>query len=156
MNNSNMKVVRGDLIQIACDGKLDVIIHGCNCFCTMGAGIARAIATEFPEALEADKQTKSGDIKKLGNFSKATISRKEHLITIINGYTQYHFAGQKVLVDYEAIRKVFSKVKKTFTGKRIGYPKIGAGLGGGDWKQIEKIINEELSGEDHTLVLFGK
>jgi O-acetyl-ADP-ribose deacetylase (regulator of RNase III) len=31
-----MKVIKGDLIQLAKDGKFDLIVHGCNCFCTMG------------------------------------------------------------------------------------------------------------------------
>ena len=30
----------------------------------------------------------------------------------------------------------------------------GAGLAGGDWDTISSIINEELEGEDHTLVVF--
>lgn len=36
----------------------------------------------------------------------------------------------------------------------MGYPAIGAGLGGGDWQVIEKIIQEALAGEDHTFVKF--
>ena len=32
---------------------------------------------------------------------------------------------------------------------------IGAGLAGGDWKVISKIISEELQGEDYTLVEFA-
>jgi hypothetical protein len=43
-------------------------------------------------------------------------------------------------------------IKQDFAGKRIGYPLIGAGLAGGDWKVIESIIQQELDGEDHTLV----
>jgi hypothetical protein len=31
---------------------------------------------------------------------------------------------------------------------------IGAGLAGGDWEIISAIINEELYGEDHTLVIY--
>ena len=31
---------------------------------------------------------------------------------------------------------------------------IGAGLAGGDWSRISAIINKELEGEDHTLVLY--
>lgn len=27
-----MKIIKGDLIKLALDGKFDVIIHGCNCF----------------------------------------------------------------------------------------------------------------------------
>ena len=42
-----------------------------------------------------------------------------------------------------------------FSGRRIGYPKIGAGLAGGDWTLIASIIEEELAGEDHTLVEFA-
>jgi O-acetyl-ADP-ribose deacetylase (regulator of RNase III) len=42
-----------------------------------------------------------------------------------------------------------------FAGKRIGYPKIGAGLAGGDWSIIEEIIDRELEGEDHTLVYLN-
>ena len=32
--------IEGDLIEFAKEGRLDVITHGCNCMCTMGAGIA--------------------------------------------------------------------------------------------------------------------
>ena len=58
-------------------------------------------------------------------------------------------------VDYDAIRAVFAEVRDRFSGQRIGYPKIGAGLGGGDWERIATIIDEELDGEDHTLVVFA-
>src|SRR5262245_29107160 len=45
-----MKVVRGDLVKLALDGRFEVIIHGCNCQCEMGAGIAKVIKQTFPEA----------------------------------------------------------------------------------------------------------
>ena len=41
------------------------------------------------------------------------------------------------------------------TGKRIGYPRIGAGLAKGDWGVISNIIDVELGGEDHTLVEYA-
>ena len=41
-------------------------------------------------------------------------------------------------------------------GKRIGLPQIGAGLGGGDWNIISKIIDEELQGENWTIVKLLK
>jgi O-acetyl-ADP-ribose deacetylase (regulator of RNase III) len=46
-------------------------------------------------------------------------------------------------------------VKRRFAGRRIGYPRIGAGLARGDWSIISTIIDEELAGEDHTLVDFA-
>ncbi|WP_457577145.1 macro domain-containing protein [Desulfomarina sp.] len=150
-----MKTMKGDLLQLAIDGHFDVIVHGCNCFCRMGAGIARSIKSVFPEAFQADLATKEGDEKKLGSFSSATVKQNGHTITVVNGYTQYNSFGEGVLVDYRAVRKLFSLLKKEYGGRRIGYPKIGAGLAGGNWKKISAIIDEELEGENHTLVVFG-
>ena len=147
-------LISGDLIKLALDGQFDVIVHGCNCFCTMGGGIARAIKEVFPEAYEADCKTKSGDKGKLGTYTKAAVEKNGHKITVINGYTQYDFSGYGPLVDYDAVRKLFANIKKDFSGQKIGYPKIGAGLAQGDWNIISEIIDRELAGEDHTLVEF--
>ena len=149
-----MKVVDGDLLRLASQGLFDVIVHGCNCFCEMDAGIAKTIKEKFPEALQSDLATKRGAIEKLGSFSAAEITRNNIHFTIINAYTQFHSSGQGVLVDYNAIRMVFRRIKQQYTGKRIAYPKIGAGLARGDWNLISEIINEQLQGEDHTLVNY--
>ena len=148
-------VIRGDLIKLALDGVFDVIIHGCNCQCAMGAGIAKAIKTTFPEAYKADCETKKGDRAKMGTISFATVERNGHTITIVNGYSQFHWHGSGVLAEYDAIRSIMQAVKSRFSGKRIGYPKIGAGLAKGDWRMISRIIDEELDGEDHTLVEYA-
>jgi O-acetyl-ADP-ribose deacetylase (regulator of RNase III) len=161
------KTIRGDLLQLAQTGKFDVIVHGCNCFCAMGAGIAKQIRDQFTEAYVADKQTANGDESKLGTYSSATVDiivhitdgddnqrDDQHSVTIVNAYTQYHWEGEGVLAEYDAIRKVFAQIKTEFPGKRIGYPKIGAGLAGGDWDRISSIINDELEGESHTLVIY--
>jgi len=149
-----MKIIKGDLIHYALSGKFDVIIHGCNCFCSMGAGIARMIRDQFPEAYQADLKTGMGDKKKLGTYSQAVIENNDSFFTIVNGYTQYDFSGQGVLVDYKAVQTLFAGIKKQFENQRIGYPKIGAGLAKGNWKVISDIINQELKGENHTLVVF--
>jgi len=149
-----MKTVRGDLIKLALRGEFDVIVHGCNCMCTMGAGIAKAIKTTFPEAYEADRATDKGDRGKLGTISVAEVERGGRRITVVNGYTQFHWRGKKPLVDYGAVRGVMIEVAKRFSGQRIGIPMIGAGLAGGDWETIRGIIEQELGAEDCTLVKF--
>jgi len=149
-----MKTITGDLLALALAGQFDVIVHGCNCQCAMGKGIALAIKTQFPEAYQADQQTAKGDREKLGTISSAVIERPGSRFAVVNAYTQFHWRGSGVLADYDAIRKAFRQIKAEFAGKRIGYPKIGAGLAGGDWNTIAAIIEEELRGEDHTLVEF--
>ncbi|MFT5729188.1 MAG: O-acetyl-ADP-ribose deacetylase (regulator of RNase III) [Desulforhopalus sp.] len=154
MEQSQVRVVTGDLITLTLQGKFDVIVHGCNCFCRMGAGIARSIQLQFPEAYVADLMTTKGDRNKLGYFSSATVQENGHNIIIVNGYTQFQSSGSLPLVDYDAVENLFKRIKKEFSGKRIGYPKIGAGLAGGDWNIIEHIINKELTQEHHTLVNY--
>jgi O-acetyl-ADP-ribose deacetylase (regulator of RNase III) len=149
-----VKVVKGDLIKLALAGEFDVIVHGCNCFCTMGAGIAKGIKAEFPEAYKADFSTDKGSKDKLGSFSSSTVQRNGHDITIVNAYTQYNWRGKGNKVDYDAIESAFESIKLRFTGMRIGYPLIGAGLAGGDWDIISQHIEAALQDENHTLVQF--
>jgi len=152
MYNQDCKEVAGDIIQLAIEGRFDVIVHGCNCFCTMGAGLAKAIRAEFPEAYKADLNTKKGDASKLGTYTKATVDRNGNTITIINAYIQFEYGWVGTMAQYEAIRNVCIKLKSEFSGKRFGFPLIGAGLAGGNWKIIEIILCKELQGEDYTVV----
>lgn len=149
-----MQTVRGDLLALALVGDFDVIIHGCNCMNTMGAGIAKSIKQHFPAAYAADLATQKGSRNKLGTYSHATVDCEGRELTVVNAYTQFNYRGRGVKADYDAIRSAFQKVKLDFGGKRIGYPMIGAGLAGGDWAVISQIIDEELAGENHTLVEY--
>lgn len=153
-----MQEIRGNLIQLACEGRFDVVVHGCNCFCVMGAGIARHIKRIFPQAYAADVQTSPGDDKKLGSYSSAEVSLAiGHKLIVVNAYTQYGYKNTNtVQVNYGAVRSVMRSIKKDFSGLTIGYPKIGCGLGGGDWNVVSKIIDEELEGENHWLVLLDQ
>lgn len=151
-----MRKIKGDLIELAIDGEFDLIIHGCNCFCTMGAGIAKTIKQKIPEAYKADLKTEKGDESKLGTISFAESETYNGKLIVVNGYTQYNWRGTGKKADYDAIRKVFKTVKEKFSGLRIGYPAIGAGLAGGNWNIISDIIDQELEGENHTFVEFGK
>jgi len=151
-----MKVIRGDLVKLALAGRFDVIVHGCNCQCAMGAGIAKTIKQVFPEAYKADLATAKGSRAKLGSLSVAAVERKGRTLIIVNGYTQFHWRGSGVRMDYDAVRSVMRRVKDSYSGRTIGYPKIGAGLAKGDWSMIAAIVDEELAGEDHTLVEYER
>src|SRR5215207_8652603 len=104
----------------------------------MGAGTAKAIKAAFPAAYAADAATSKGSREKLGTCSFAKISPNG--VIVVNAYTQFDWRGKGTKVDYDAIRSCMRWVKAQFGGRRIGLPKIGAGLGGGDWPTIERII----------------
>jgi O-acetyl-ADP-ribose deacetylase (regulator of RNase III) len=151
-----MKHVEGDLIELAIKGQFDVIVHGCNCYHTMGAGIAKAIKLTFPEAYEADKQTTKGDKSKLGTISFAEVSLDGRRLVIVNAYTQHEFGRGKRHANEEAIEQAFRAVKARFGDLRIGYPRVGAGLAKGDWSKISHRIDKALEGADHTVVDLPK
>jgi O-acetyl-ADP-ribose deacetylase (regulator of RNase III) len=153
-----MKTRKGNLITMALHGEFDIIAHGANCQCIMGAGIAKQIKGIFPEAWEADKKTfHHNNNKKLGEFTSATVfvkngrkvSRDEieaKPLIIANLYTQVYPGTSKNEEEqenrYKAIETSLAKLKLQFPNKSIGLPLIGAGLAGGDWNVISKIFEK--------------
>lgn len=152
-----IKNIKGDLVKMAKNKEVDVVIHQCNCFHTMGGGIAKTIKKVFPEAYKADLTTKYGDKEKMGSFSCVNIKN----VLICNMYSQYHHGSDKIQTDYDSFRKGLQSISlfiKELEGEetmRIGLPRlIGCALAGGDWNVVEKIIEEELSHLDVVIVDF--
>lgn len=145
-----MKYIDGDLIKQA--EQFDVIVHGCNCFCAMNSGIAPQVKAKWPQAYEVDCATVKGDKAKLGGISFTTDTNP----IVVNAYTQFEYGTHKMQCEYIAMRSCMKAIKQQFAGKKIGMPKIGAGLAGGDWNIISQIIGEELQDEDVTIVIWKK
>jgi O-acetyl-ADP-ribose deacetylase (regulator of RNase III) len=157
------KEIAGDLIQLTKAANFDIIVHGCNCFCTMGAGIAKGLKIEWPQIYDADCQTKKGDIKKLGTYTSVDIpilkksdfweENKWISCKVINAYTQYNYGREKIQLDYEALTLILRKLNHEFPGKIIGLPKIGCNLAGGDWNIVKPLIQKELKDMNVTIVI---
>lgn len=148
-----LKEIIGDLFDE--EHKFDVILHGCNCFHTMGAGVAGIISRKFPEAYTADIGTAFGDKNKLGKISwfKTTKKINEYNPLIVNCYTQFE-PGKTF--EEQALIKCLKKVKKDFGHLKIGLPEIGCGIDGGDWNRVKAIIKKQLMGVDCTVVSLKK
>ena len=148
--------LEGDIIELAKSGSYDVLIHGCNCQHTMGAGVAKLVAQAFPEALEADLQTPKTTAK-LGTVSYgfSPLPNGEVLI-IANAYTQAYYGKHHHAFNYGALRSCFEQIKHDLEGMHFLYPAIGAGLGLGNWYLIHPIIKEIFASENHTFVKLPK
>jgi len=121
------RVIQGDLLELALAGQFDLIIHGCNCMCVMGAGIAKSIKAAFPEAYAADQATTKGDRRKLGTLSYAIVTRDRHTFAVANAYTQYHWRGRGPQADLAAVRQAMKAIAQTWPTARVGYPRLGLG-----------------------------
>jgi O-acetyl-ADP-ribose deacetylase (regulator of RNase III) len=150
--------IEGNLITLAKEGKFDVIAHGCNCYCNMGAGIAPQMANAFGcDKFTMERDEHKGDVNKLGTIDY------EHFpasgLAVVNAYTQYdtgfnRLTGSKSALDYEALTLCLRKMNFTFDSLHIGLPQIGCGLAGGDWEIVKEIIQKELKDCDVTIVIY--
>jgi O-acetyl-ADP-ribose deacetylase (regulator of RNase III) len=72
----------GNLLDLAENGHFDVIIHGVNCFNTMGGGIAREIRERYPMVASVDMETVRGDYRKLGTWTECDAGDKNRFTAI--------------------------------------------------------------------------
>jgi len=154
-----MNEITGNIIDLAEQGHFNAIIHGCNCFGNMGAGLAKEIKQRYHCAYKVDYRTIKGDKSKLGTYSSVLTTSNvnpDYKFYIINAYTQFRYGGRTINADYRAIRKVMRAVAEDFKECVLGIPLIGAGLAGGDWSLIKGIIEEELVNNNYTIVHFKK
>jgi O-acetyl-ADP-ribose deacetylase (regulator of RNase III) len=154
--------IDGDLLKLALDGNFDVITHGCNCFCTMGSGIAPQFADKFgADKFPKEDEKYKGDINKLGTIDSKTVIIDNQQLVVVNSYTQYFYGksyatSTDLPLNYSALSLCLKKINHLFGGKKIGLPKIGCGLAGGDWDIVKKIIKTELSDCYITIVNYKK
>lgn len=142
-----IKYVKGDVLR----SNATLVAHGCNCRGGFGSGVALAVANKYPKTRRyyLDKFNTEG--WELGDvqFVRETDNR-----VIANCATQdaYLPRGRKH-ADYPAIRKCMQTVKEfaSANGLSIAIPKIGAGLAGGNWVLIEKILQEVFTDYDVTV-----
>lgn len=152
-----LKYKVGDLIQAAVDGEVNVIAHCANCFNTMKSGIAPQIVKMFPEAGEVDQSTVKGDRSKLGHASAAY--DEDHNVLVVNLYGQYYYGREegRVYIEYDMLRKSFGIMRDYMykvNNRKIGLPKLGSKLAGGDWNIIEQIIKDELTAYNYDVTIY--
>lgn len=140
---------QGCLIEGFKGGEVGAIAHQANCMCTMGSGIAKALREAFPDLYEADLHTEKGSTEKLGSLSW-TIN--EHGM-LFNLYGQFNYGQEPgvVYTDLKALENSIEIMKLFLDSARVtkvGLPKIGAGLGGAKWEDVEAIIERQLGSLD--------
>lgn len=133
----------GDLFKLADEYGAQYIAHGVNCQGAMRSGVAKQARELYPDIFTAYKEAcvAAGEPSRLlGKVQEVVISPKR---SILNCFTQLHYGyGGAQYVDYAAIASCITAIDHTCKHKTVFMPKIGAGLGGGDWVTISKLIEE--------------
>jgi O-acetyl-ADP-ribose deacetylase (regulator of RNase III) len=125
----------------ALHGSEPYLAHGCNNKGVMGSGIARQIREVYPGAYDIYRNEYNRNGLSLGDV---IFYIKHNEKTILNWITQDGYGRDgKQYVSYEAIKDCILKTNKLVPLRaRIAMPKIGAGLGGGDWNIIANLLQE--------------
>lgn len=138
--------VKGDLLEMFRRKEIDVLVHGCNCMAAMGGGIAKQIATRYPQAAKVDqiidKYYKDNRIPlnyKLGNYS---CSVQDNGQVIVNAYTQYQPSTGEDVFEYNQFEVICNKLLGNFPCEIIGMPYIGMGLAKGNSEKIFSILEK--------------
>lgn len=135
-----IKLIKGNLL----DSQADLILHGVNLQGTMNSGVAKQIRERFPSAYSdyVEKFRKEkwclGDVQ----YSRTECDKPRF---IVNCGTQEFYGKDGVqYVSYKAIQECVTQVLRFADREKysVSMPRIGAGLGGGNWEVIFNIINK--------------
>jgi len=138
-----IKYVKGDLL----NAEQTFIVHQVNCQGVMGSGIAKSIRHRFP-TVYAEYKAYCMDFGVSSDMLGYIQIIEVNGIEVCNLFSQdrYFPRGQKH-TSYDALFDGFESIKSLHVGD-IAMPKIGCGLGGGDWKIVSAIIESVFDDRD--------
>lgn len=134
------EIIHGDIL----DASADYICHQVNCRNAMGAGVAKALYTKWPEVKEEYHRfcKQIGDPQKLlGRVQMVRVAAADKTIVNIFGQLNYGREAGVTYTDYRALQSAFIKLNQLCVGKCVAFPYgFGCGLAGGDWIIVESLM----------------
>ncbi|MFZ4439830.1 MAG: macro domain-containing protein, partial [Syntrophales bacterium] len=129
----------------------DIRINTVNCVGVMGAGLALAFKTKYPDMFrDYQKACKTGEVKP----GKLHVSKKLFGDWIINFPTKRHWREPSRYADIEAgliaLRKYLVEQGKV----KVLLPAVGCGHGGLEWSRISEMIKKQLADLEAEIVVF--
>ena len=139
-------------------GDVHLIIHVCNNEVKWSRGFVLALSKKWKEPEQTYRERKQ---RVLGSIQVVPVTDKEFYgiptLQVVNMIAQdgiyKDFSGRNP-IRYWALSKCFKEIQKRY--HHVGYrtvihmPRIGCGLAGGHWDEVEYLIEEIL--EPHFLI----
>ena len=146
--------VKGDVTCPIC--KPAIIVHICNNLGAFGAGVSGAISdnwkiveTEYRKWAASKVNFELGEAQFLAVEKDLYVGNMigQHGIGIKNG---------NVPIRYDAVSKCLEKVRGFALSNNLSVhmPRIGCGLAGGKWPEVEKIIVKELINYNISVIVY--
>ena len=124
-----------------------IIAHICNDIGAWGKGFVMAISKRWKEPVKQYKQWyKEGEDFTLGAVQFVAVEENVWVANIIGQHKIYKDENGNPPIRYEAVKEGLQQVAE-FAQKinaKVQMPRIGCGLAGGSWDEIEAIIEDTL------------
>ncbi len=133
---------------------VEAIVNTVNCVGIMGRGLALQFKNKFPQNL---KEYQLACTNKEVQLGKMFVHQTGQLINpkyIINFPTKGHWKQNSKIEDISNGLDDLITIIEKYSIKSIAIPPLGSGLGGLDWNQVKKLIEEKLKNINCTIILF--
>ena len=143
---SELNYIKGDCTSPVGEGT-KIIVHVCNDIGAWGAGFTGALSKKWKEPEEAYRSINVRDL----TLGSVTIVQVQDDIWVANMIAQHGTISKPLSegppIRYAAVRAALANVNDVAykTQATIHMPRIGCGLAGGKWEEIEKIIKDVMS-----------
>jgi len=152
-----IKYERGDATQPQGSGPR-LIVHICNDIGGWGAGFVLALSKRW-QAPEREyrrwfRDNPARDFE-LGAVQLVQVEPDIYVANLV-GQRDIRPSGGRPPVRYEAIRSGLRQLREHAAGlgASIHMPRIGCGMAGGHWEEVESIVREELSAHDIAVTVY--
>jgi len=150
-----IRYIKGDATNPIEQGN-KILVHICNDIGAWGKGFVLAISKKWksPESQYRQWYKDQTDFQ-LGNVQFVKVEDDLIVANLIGQRNIRKTKGQPP-IRYEAVKRGLELVaqKAIEVNATVHMPRIGYGLAGGDWNEIEKIINEQLIEKDLDVVVY--
>lgn len=123
-----------------------VIVHVCNDIGGWGRGFVVALSKRWPEPESSYRAWyKDGESFRLGAVQFVQVEEELWVANLIGQHKLRRQGGQPP-IRYEAIEEGLTEVSRWAQkqGASVHMPRIGCGLAGGSWDEIEPILQRTL------------
>lgn len=141
-----LKFVTGDMF----GERYDIRVNTVNCVGVMGAGVALAFKSKYPEMFSAYKKAcDEGRIKPGEVDVWRTVTE-----WIVNFPTKRHWRERSRYEDIEAGLTSLRDYLQSQGSVRVALPALGCGHGGLEWSRVAAMIKSSLEGLDAEIDVF--
>jgi len=147
---------KGDATSPEQDGN-KIILHICNDIGGWGKGFVMAISKKWKTPEKQYREWfKSNDNFELGQVQFVLVEDDLWVANMIGQHKINKDEEGNPPIRYEAVRQCLEKVSSFAleNNASVHMPRIGCGLAGGKWEEIEPVIIDTLSGKDVAVMVY--